>query len=178
MAVKGKTLSALIALLITAVIAPNLASAERAFEKTRVGGFDVPAGTRIEGPTALSPRTHQGFDHAYDKIASSYVVAARGAGPGFQVAERVGAQLLDGRLGSLAGNISPTRLQQLASNPNALRFLDNATGNTNIVQLVEGRLLRITTAGDDVSKIISVGPIQRSGLFNGILNGRFDLLFP
>lgn len=177
MAAKRK-ISTLITLLFFALISPSIASADLAQAKTRVMGFDLTAETCIGGSTSLSPRTHQGFDHAYDKIASSYVVAARGAGPGFQVAERVGAQLLDGRLGSLAGNISPTRLQQLASNPNALRFLDNATGNTNIVQLVEGRLLRITTAGDDVSKIISVGPIQRSGLFNGILNGRFDLLFP
>jgi hypothetical protein len=45
--------------------------------------------------------------------------------------------------------------------------------NTNIVQLVGNVLLRITTAGGDPSRIISVGPIQQNGLFNGIANGRF-----
>jgi hypothetical protein len=57
-------------------------------------------------------------------------------------------------------------------------MLDTATGNTNTIQLVEGRLLRITTAGNDASKIISVGPIQRRGVFNGIANGRFEPLIP
>jgi len=96
----------------------------------------------------------------------------------FEVADRVAGQLADSRLGPLAGKISPEQLQELANNPNALRFLDTASGNTNTIQLVEGRLLRITTAGDEATKIISVGPIQRSGLFNGIANGRFENLIP
>jgi len=74
---------------------------------------------------------------------------------------------------SLAGEISPEQLQELANNPCELRFMDTATGNTNTMQVVEGRLLRITTAGDAPTKIISVGPMQRNGLFNGITNGRF-----
>lgn len=52
-----------------------------------------------------------------------------------------------------------------------MRYLDTASGHTNVVQLVEGRLLRITVA--DGSRIISVGPIPRNGLFNGVANGRF-----
>ena len=55
-----------------------------------------------------------------------------------------------------------------------MKYLDAASGHTNVVQLVEGRLLRITVA--DGSKIISVGPIQQKGLFNGIVNGRFSPL--
>lgn len=87
-------------------------------------------------------------------------------------------QLGDSRLGPLEDRISPERLQELANNPNALRFLDTATGNTNTIQVVEGRLLRITTAGEEHTKIISVGPIQRRGLFNGIAKGRFENLIP
>ncbi len=87
----------------------------------------------------------------------------------FKFAERVGGQLADSRLGPLAGKISTEQLQDLASNPNALRFFDTATGNTNTIQLVEGRLLRITTAGDDITKIISVGPIQRNGRFTPLI---------
>lgn len=94
--------------------------------------------------------------------------------PRFEVADRVAGQLADPRLGHLAGKISPRRLQALASNPNALRFLDTATGHTNVVQLVEGRLMRITIANG--KRIISVGPMKRRGLFNGIANGRFDPL--
>src|SRR5262249_46690936 len=71
--------------------------------------------------------------------------AARGgASGGLQVAERVAGQLADSRLGPLAGKISAERLQSLATNPNAMHFLDTASGHTNVVQLVEGRLLRIT----------------------------------
>jgi hypothetical protein len=92
----------------------------------------------------------------------------------FQVADRVAGQLEDPRLGPLAGKITPDQLQGLANNPNALKFLDTATGNTNIMQVTEGRLLRITTAADEPTKIISVGPMQRNGLFNGISNGRFE----
>ena len=88
-----------------------------------------------------------------------------------QVAERVAGQLADARLGALAGRTSAERLQTLASNPNAMRYLDTASGHTNVVQWVEGRLPRITVA--DGSRIISVGPIQRSRLRNGVANGRF-----
>ena len=111
-------------------------------------------------------------------VASECCDAARGAGAAAKaelaVAERVAGQLADSRLGSLAGKISPERLQSLATNPNAMKYLDAASGHTNVVQLVEGRLLRITVA--DGSKIISVGPIQQKGLFNGIVNGRFSPL--
>jgi RHS repeat-associated protein len=96
----------------------------------------------------------------------------------FQVADRVAAQLTDSRLGPLAGKISPVQLQKLANNPNALRFADTATGHVNIVQVVDGRLLRITTAEGEAGRIISVGPIQQSGLFNGIANGRFEPIVP
>jgi hypothetical protein len=113
---------------------------------------------------------------------AAVVVGAAGAVDGlvrteFQIADRVAGQLGDQRLGSLTG-MTPEQLQDLANNPNALQFVDNATGNTNTVQVVDGSLLRITTAGDDPSKIISVGPIQRNGLFNGIAKGRFEPVIP
>jgi RHS repeat-associated protein len=111
-------------------------------------------------------------------VAGPLLEAVEALPEAFTVADRVAGQLADGRLEPLAGKISPAGLQDLASNPNAMRFLDTATGNTNIVQLVEGRLLRITTAGDDAARIISVGPIQQNGLFNGIVSGRFTPLIP
>jgi len=66
------------------------------------------------------------------EAAAASVAAARTE---FQVADRVAGQLADSRLGSLAGKITPERLQELASNPNALRFLDTASGHTNTIQL-------------------------------------------
>jgi filamentous hemagglutinin len=88
------------------------------------------------------------------------------------VAPRVAGQLADSRLGKLAGKLTGDRLQQLVNNPAAQRFLDASSGHINVIQEVDGVLLRITTPRD-AFRIISVGPIRPNGLANGIASGRF-----
>jgi hypothetical protein len=90
----------------------------------------------------------------------------------FTVDPRVIGQLADSRLGSVAGKITPQRLQDLVNNNAARRFFDSRTGNINIIQEVEGVLTRITVAGDKF-KIISVGPIRQRNILNLIDNGGF-----
>jgi hypothetical protein len=90
----------------------------------------------------------------------------------FELAPRVIDQLADPRLGRLAGRLTPDRLQELLNNPAAQRFLDTTTGNINVIQQVEGVLLRITTPRD-AFRIISVGPIREKGVINAIERGRF-----
>jgi filamentous hemagglutinin len=85
---------------------------------------------------------------------------------------RVLEQLNDERLGSLAGKLSIDNLLNLANNPLAQRFLDARSGNINIIQEVEGRLLRITLSGD-AKRIISVGPIRPNLVRNRIASGDF-----
>ncbi len=136
-----------------------------------VGGVAQSVGAALAGGAMLAGPN--GFVSANESTIEGTAAPSSSQGIEFQIADRVNSQLADSRLGPLAGQITPEQLQVLANNPNALRFADTATGNLNIVQVLEGRLLRITTAGDDPTKIISVGPMQRSGLFNGIANGRF-----
>ena len=78
----------------------------------------------------------------------------------------------DARLGSLQGKLTEADLQQLVNSPTAHRLYDTATRNVNIIQEVDGKLIRVTVAGDKF-KIISVGPKQPNGVENGIKNGRF-----
>jgi filamentous hemagglutinin len=58
------------------------------------------------------------------------------------------------------------------NNTNALRVLDKTSGHINVIQQIEGRLVRITTTADK-TKIISVGPIRQNQVNNLIANGRF-----
>lgn len=90
----------------------------------------------------------------------------------FDVADRVARQLGDSRLGSLQGKLTNADLQRLVNEPGAQRLFDTASGNINVIQDVDGTLLRITVASDEF-KIISVGPIRANGVANGIANGRF-----
>lgn len=90
----------------------------------------------------------------------------------FDIDPRVAGQLQDARLGSLQGKLTEADLQRLANSPTAQRVYDTASGNVNIIQEVDGKLIRVTVAGDKF-KIISVGPIKPNGLANGITNGRF-----
>ncbi len=75
-------------------------------------------------------------------------------------------------MGDLAGKLNIQSLNKLANNPDAQFIYDSGTGHINIVQNVEGRLLRITVPRDSF-KIISVGPIQERNLRNSIVNGRY-----
>jgi RHS repeat-associated protein len=90
----------------------------------------------------------------------------------FKLNERVVGQLDDARLGKLAGQLDETRLNQLVESPGAQRFFDANTGNINIIQEVDGQLLRITTAADKF-EIISVGPIRARNVSNSVSSGRF-----
>ena len=98
--------------------------------------------------------------------------ATKGVAQNFDIAPRVLKQLNDTRLGSLAGKLGPNDLQKLANNPSAKRFLDTRSGNINVIQEVEGKLLRITTPRD-AQKIISVGPIRPNQVTNRINSGDF-----
>jgi hypothetical protein len=85
---------------------------------------------------------------------------------------RVFQQLNDERLGSLTAKLNADALLRLANNPSAQRFLDTRSNNINIIQEVEGRLLRITLSGDS-QRIISVGPIRTNLVRNRIASGDF-----
>lgn len=91
---------------------------------------------------------------------------------GFDVASRVLDQLNDARLGPLAGKLTPERLNGLLNNPAAQRVFDTTTGHINIIQEVEGTLLRITVPRD-AFRIISVGPLRARNIQNSIESGRF-----
>ncbi|MGE8637140.1 MAG: hypothetical protein ACN6PR_00765, partial [Achromobacter sp.] len=88
------------------------------------------------------------------------------------VADRVYGQLNDPRMGQLAGKLDVDALQKLANNPGAARFLDARTGHINIIQEVEGKLIRITVPRDEM-KIISVGPIRSNQVKNLLGKGDF-----
>ncbi len=96
---------------------------------------------------------------------------ARPGGP-FELAPRVHGQLNDPRLGSLQGQLTPERLNQLANNPSAMRLMDARSGHINVIQDVGGRPIRITVPRDAM-RIISVGPMRPNQITNGIASGRF-----
>ena len=105
------------------------------------------------------------------KIISKQAAKA-GAKRTFEIGPRAIEQLSNPRLGNLAGKLTPERLQQLVNNPAAQRFIDTSTGNINVIQNVDGVLLRISVPRDAL-RIISVGPIRARGVANGIARGRF-----
>lgn len=88
------------------------------------------------------------------------------------VSPRVVEQLRDVRLGVLAGKLNADDLKRLANSPDAQRIFDARTNNINIIQEVDGVLLRITVPKDEL-KIISVGPIRPNQLRNRIMAGDF-----
>ena len=90
----------------------------------------------------------------------------------FSIADRVYGQLNDPRMGQLARKLDGDALQKLANNPGAARFLDARTGHINIIQEVEGKLIRITVPRDEM-KIISVGPIRSNQVKNLLGKGDF-----
>ncbi len=90
----------------------------------------------------------------------------------FNIAERVTNQLQDPRLGNLTGALDLQKLNDLANNPTAQILFDTATGNINIVQELNGVLLRITVPSDEFT-IISVGPIRQRNITNSLSSGRF-----
>lgn len=90
----------------------------------------------------------------------------------FSIADRVFGQLKDARMGQLAGKLDASALQKLANNPSATRYMDARTGHINVIQEVEGKLIRITVPRDEM-KIISVGPIRPNQVKNLLSKGDF-----
>ncbi|HEX2154728.1 MAG TPA: RHS repeat-associated core domain-containing protein, partial [Acidimicrobiia bacterium] len=103
---------------------------------------------------------------------SGNAAQAVGSASRFSIHSRVIAQLDDVRLGPLAGRFGPDDLQGLLHAPSAKPYFDTATGYINVMQEIDGVLLRVTTAADDF-RIISVGRLREAQLRNGIANGRF-----
>ncbi|WP_439863550.1 hemagglutinin repeat-containing protein [Pseudomonas antarctica] len=95
-----------------------------------------------------------------------------GSAKNFSIADRVFGQLNDPRMGQLAGKLDADALQKLANNPSATRVMDARTGNINVIQEVEGKLIRITVPRDEM-KIISVGPIRPNQVKNLLDKGDF-----
>jgi len=139
------------------------------FKNTVYNAFsDFPDITENQFPASSNTRLGEGLFFA----SLSDFVVTKSAVQNFDIAPRVLKQLNDSRLGSLAGKLSPNDLQKLANNPSARRFLDGRSGNINVIQEVEGKLLRITTPRD-AQKIISVGPIRPNQVTNRINSGDF-----
>jgi hypothetical protein len=99
-------------------------------------------------------------------------LAANAGRPAFEIHPRVLGQLDDPRLGALRGKLTPDDLQDLAHIPSARYLMDTATGNINVIQDVDGVILRITTPRD-AFKIISVGRMRPNQIPNGLESGRF-----
>lgn len=104
-------------------------------------------------------------------------VAANAGRRAFEIHPRVLGQLDDPRLGGLRGKLTADDLQELAHNPSAQYLLDGATGNINVIQEVDGVILRITTPRD-AFKIISVGRMRANQITNGLESGRFVPIGP
>ncbi|MDQ4143930.1 MAG: hypothetical protein M3198_09350, partial [Actinomycetota bacterium] len=110
---------------------------------------------------------------AFSKIDDAVRAVTTGT-RAFEIHPRVIGQLADPRLGILAGRLAPDDLQSLLNNPGARRFIDTRGDyNTiNVIQEVEGRLIRITTPAD-AFRIISVEPIRPNQVTNRIASGDF-----
>ena len=90
----------------------------------------------------------------------------------FSIADRVHGQLQDPRLGPLAGKLTPEDLQRLVNNPAANRYYDARNNSINVIQTIDGRLIRITVAPDAL-RIYSVGPIQPRNVANLVRSGNY-----
>ena len=93
----------------------------------------------------------------------------------FEIHPRVLTQLDDPRLGAFTSELNPEALQDLAHNPRAQYMMDTVSGHVNIVQEIDGVLLRLTTESDEL-KIIPVGRMRPSQLRNGLSQGRFVVI--
>lgn len=111
----------------------------------------------------------------FRRLLSGKIDAPKGSA--FTVEPQIAGPLSDPRMGKLAGKITPQRLHELVNSNTASRFFDTRAGNINIIQNVDGKLLRVTVAGDKF-KIISVGPIRERNITNRIKNGGFVPLVP
>lgn len=112
------------------------------------------------------------------KLAGEATQRAAKSATEFSIHPRVLGQLESPRLGDLAGKLKPVDLQRLLNERDALRVMDlrpDNFGNINVIQDVEGKLLRITVP-NDAFKVISVGPIRQNQVNNLLESGAFQRL--
>jgi RHS repeat-associated protein len=146
----------------------------------RVDWTRVAEGAMVGGATAAAfgtlTRSRRGTDELEPaRIEQSNALAndaAEGTSARFSIHPRVLDQLADTRLGPLQGKLTTSELQELANRPGAQYLYDARSANINVIQDVDGVLLRITSASDEF-KIISVGPIRANQVANLIKRGDF-----
>jgi hypothetical protein len=156
-----------------AAILPTTSSVSAAAgAETRVRASDQAAVGLVGPPEHVSAGQDRvpGVGQRQSVVATG--VAANAGRRVFDIHPRVAGQLNDPRLGALRGKLSADDLQGLAHNPNATYLMDNATGHINVVQEVNGVILRITTPRD-AFRIISVGRMRPNQIPNGLESGRF-----
>ncbi|MCV4291164.1 DUF637 domain-containing protein [Pseudomonas capsici] len=142
------------------------ASNDASFTGAKGPASDLPSGeTKVVGNG-----TQAANDASFTGARGAGEIA--GSAKNFSIADRVFGQLNDPRMGQLAGKLDADALQKLANNPSASRFMDARTGNINVIQEVEGKLIRITVPRDEM-KIISVGPIRPNQVKNLLGKGDF-----
>lgn len=90
--------------------------------------------------------------------------------PKWDIHERVPGQLNDPRMGRLQGKLTVDDPTGLANNPNARISWDARSNTINIIQEVDGKLLRFTVARVK-PQIISVGPVQERNITNSVGRG-------
>lgn len=129
----------------------------------------------VDGAAVLIPGVPGGLGMIRQASREGAEAGSKSLGRSFDVHPRVADQLENSRMGRLQGQLNNDDLQVLANNPNALRVLDNRSGNINIIQEVEGKTVRITIPTDE-DKIISVGPIRPNQVKNLLEKGDFTPL--
>ena len=68
--------------------------------------------------------------------------------------------------------IDKRKMLELLENPSAQRLFDTKSNHINVIQEIQGKLVRITVLKDEF-KVISTGIMKQNGLKNGITKGRF-----
>lgn len=153
---------------VAAIVAKKALSAVKA--KSDEGAKDAASGL-VSGETGVvGAGKAAANDASFD--GAKGIGEASGSAKNFSIADRVFGQLNDPRMGQLAGKLDADALQKLANNPSATRFMDARTGHINVIQEVEGKLIRITVPRDEM-KIISVGPIRPNQVKNLLGKGDF-----
>ncbi|MGB7160472.1 MAG: RHS repeat-associated core domain-containing protein [Tepidisphaeraceae bacterium] len=107
------------------------------------------------------------------------VLVASGAGASLRIGQGVMTRLQNpGSLGPWANQLTPNMLRQLAVNPTAQRFVDQANnGRVQVIQrlpgLSNGQLFRITFDHIEVDKMISIGQLRATQVAQWVSNGRY-----
>ena len=142
------------------------------FDDVLSRGSHEPAGialTASEEKAASAAEILSGYiyDSSVSFVAPSGAVDdVVGTANRFSIHDRVAGQLNDPRLGNLQGRFGTDDLQALTTSPNATAYLDVRSGHINVIQEIDGVLLRIMTAADEF-RIISVGRVRPAQLTNG-----------